>query len=125
MDRYTDNKDGTVTDTKTGLMWQKETPESTYTWKEANTYCHKLELVGYKDWRLPTIQELHSIIDYNQYNPASNHIFDTVSSYYWSSTPSVYYQNFAFGVQFRSGEGSYYSKPHNFYVRAVCGEEEK
>jgi len=36
VDRYTDNKDGTVTDTKTGLMWQKETPESTYTWKEAN-----------------------------------------------------------------------------------------
>ena len=47
-----DNGDGTVTDTKTGLMWQKA-ETGTMTWKAALAYSDTLVLVGYSDWRLP------------------------------------------------------------------------
>jgi len=75
MKRYIDNGKGgllneIITDTKTGLMWQKETAPRTYTWQEAVEYCKNLTLAGYDDWRLPTIEELFSIVDYERFRPA-------------------------------------------------------
>ena len=51
-------------------MWQQETPIDTYTWQEALTHCNDLTLAGYSDWRLPTRNELQSLVDYSQYYPA-------------------------------------------------------
>lgn len=48
-----DNGDGTVTDTKTGLMWQKA-DAGTMNWETAIAYCKKLMLAGHSDWRLPS-----------------------------------------------------------------------
>ncbi len=63
---YIDNGDGTVTDLNTGLMWQ-QTPnldlKSTY--NEAVAGASTLNLAAYNDWRLPTIKELYSLIDFN------------------------------------------------------------
>ncbi|SDT89905.1 Protein of unknown function [Verrucomicrobium sp. GAS474] len=61
---YVDNKDGTVTDAVTGLMWQK-TPGRKMTWDEAAASVaafDKQALGGYADWRLPTVKELDSIL---------------------------------------------------------------
>ncbi|MCI5150307.1 MAG: DUF1566 domain-containing protein, partial [Candidatus Electrothrix sp. MAN1_4] len=58
---YTDNKDGTVTDNVTGLMWQKDMGDK-ITWSEANALASSSTLGGYSDWRLPTIKELYSLI---------------------------------------------------------------
>ena len=69
---YIDNDDGTVTDTDTGLMWQKATAPGTYTWEQALLYCENLNLGGYRDWRLPTVKELGSILDFTRYKPAIN-----------------------------------------------------
>jgi hypothetical protein len=55
--RFIDNKDGTVTDTETRLMWQKKDDGKQRTWDEAQNYCKKLTLGGYKDWRLPEPKE--------------------------------------------------------------------
>ena len=55
---YTDIGDGTVIDTSTGLMWQQTGPSNIMTWEAALAYCEGLNLVGYTDWRLPTIKEL-------------------------------------------------------------------
>lgn len=60
---FTENGDGTVTDNNTGLMWQK-TPGAKITWEEASTNVSSLSLAGYTDWRLPTIKELYSLIDF-------------------------------------------------------------
>ena len=85
---FVDNGDGTISDTSTGLMWQKATAPGTYTWEQALTYCENLTLAGISDWRLPNRNELQSIVDYSRYNPAIDTTFfpDTVASDYWSST---------------------------------------
>jgi hypothetical protein len=58
---YTDNKDGTITDNVTGLMWQKEMP-SKMGFEDAFAYAKSSRLGGYDDWRMPTIKELYSLI---------------------------------------------------------------
>lgn len=61
---YTDNGDGTITDNVTGLMWQQD-PGEKMTWEEAVKNAKNFELGGYDDWRLPTIKELYSLIQFN------------------------------------------------------------
>ena len=53
----------TWTDPATGLMWAKKDNGSDVSWEQASDYCTKLELAGYNDWRLPTIEELEGIYD--------------------------------------------------------------
>ncbi|MCX5919316.1 MAG: DUF1566 domain-containing protein [Deltaproteobacteria bacterium] len=55
--RFVDNRDGTITDTKTKLMWQKNDDGKKRTWKEAQDYVRNLRLAGHKDWRLPDTKE--------------------------------------------------------------------
>lgn len=66
MGRFRDNRDGTVTDTSTGLMWIKK--RSPYPIKRggegfrmAREYCKELDFAGFRDWRLPTKAELQSL----------------------------------------------------------------
>lgn len=63
---FADNKNGTVTDSNTGLMWQKVPSSKGFTWKEAIEYCNSLELAGHDDWRIPTLKELFSISDFSR-----------------------------------------------------------
>lgn len=66
---YTDNNDGTITDSVTGLMWQKG-------FYKQITYSEILEIVdtistgGYDDWRLPTIKEMYSLILFTGIDPS-------------------------------------------------------
>lgn len=53
----------TWADPDTGLMWTKKDNGSDVDWNQASDYCSKLQLAGYKDWRLPTIEELQGIYD--------------------------------------------------------------
>jgi len=86
---YTDNKDGTVTDRITGLMWQQSPPVATYAWAEAKSYCAALALAGYKDWRLPTIVELMSTMAPGLSMPAidTTALLSAQNISYWSATP--------------------------------------
>lgn len=60
---YTDNGDGTVTDNLTGLMWQGKMGAKT-TFEEAFKRAKETKLGGYRDWRIPTIKELYSLIQF-------------------------------------------------------------
>ena len=68
--RYTDNGDGTLTDSATGLMWQEsygyaETGKY-INWYEAEHYVEDLnlrQLGGHTDWRLPNKLELQSLYE--------------------------------------------------------------
>ncbi len=119
---YVDNGDGTVTDTTTGLMWQQDTAPGTYTWEGALSYCDNLSIAGYDDWRLPSRNELHSIVDYSKHHPSTDHVLNTESLPYWSSTTSAYVPSYAWYVSFYAGSVGYGSKGYyKHYVRAVRG----
>ncbi len=60
---YTDNNDGTITDNITGLMWQKDMGEK-ITFANAQKFAQNFALAGYSDWRIPTIKELYSLINF-------------------------------------------------------------
>jgi hypothetical protein len=62
--RYRDNGDGTVSDLVTGLMWQGD-PGEKMTYDQAVAGASSLNLAGYNDWRLPTIKELYSLIQFS------------------------------------------------------------
>ena len=122
-----------VTDVTTGLQWQdNETAKTTTgTWQEAIDYCENtLNLGGHTDWRLPSKNELLSIVDRSRYDPAINSsIFvNTALSYYWSSTTSAGYSDHAWFVGFEVGS-TYYdyniNKTSSYYVRCVRGGQVK
>jgi hypothetical protein len=60
---YKDNNNGTITDNVTGLMWQKGYKKMSYS--EAIEYAKSAKIAGYSDWRVPTIKELYSLIDFS------------------------------------------------------------
>jgi serine/threonine protein kinase len=70
--RFVDHRNGTVTDTKTGLMWARE---DSYVhlgrylnWEQSKSYVNKLSMGGYNDWRLPTVAELKEIYEIKKSN---------------------------------------------------------
>lgn len=119
-DRFIDNGDGTITDTQTGLVWEKgEGPR--LTWQEAVDRCKALDLAGHCDWRLPTIQELFAVVDFGRYAPACDPVFGMRSYSYWSATTDAGGSSYAWGLYFGDGGAFSYSKSGNYYVRAVRG----
>ena len=60
---YTDNGDGTITDNVTGLMWQQDMGEK-ITFENAFTKADSLSLASHSDWRVPTLKELYSLIQF-------------------------------------------------------------
>ncbi|MGD9576766.1 MAG: DUF1566 domain-containing protein [Syntrophorhabdus sp.] len=60
---YTDNHNGTITDNVTGLMWQKGLTEK-LSYAEALQQVNSFNLAGRSDWRVATIKELYSLIQF-------------------------------------------------------------
>ena len=91
-ERFVDLADGTVIDSCTRLMWQKEAAPETRGWQDALKYCSDLVLAGHNDWRLPNVRELQSIVDYGRFYPAIDPVFSEVSqgARYWTSSSSVF-----------------------------------
>ena len=99
---FIDNGDGTISDTATGLMWQKSDNGIGMDWKTSLSYSENLELANYSDWRLPNAKELQSIVDYSRSpqttnSPAIDPIFETTAindpnnnsgqyPYFWTGT---------------------------------------
>lgn len=65
---YKDHGNGTVSDQVTGLMWTK-TPGNKMTFAKALGNASKCRIGGYRDWRLPTIKELYSLIKLDGLDP--------------------------------------------------------
>ncbi len=66
---FSDNNDGTITDHATGLMWSRDDNGEGLDWEDALDWVatlNSLNHLGYSDWRLPNIKELHSIVDYSR-----------------------------------------------------------
>jgi len=120
---FTDNGNGTVTDSVTGLMWQ-QAEGGLMEWDKAVLYCTGLSLGGYSDWRLPKIKELESITDTKLWNPAINTAFfpKAYPAYYWSSTTGAYGKDAVWILGFSTGGvGSGNRADSLAYVRCVHG----
>jgi hypothetical protein len=84
--------DEAVLDKETGLTWARNANlDGTKSWQDAINYCANLTISDRKGWRLPTREELASLLDISQTIPAlpiGYDIFSNVQSnyYYWSST---------------------------------------
>lgn len=64
---YRDNRDGTITDLTTGLVWSRASGSRKVDLKEARKIAREMKLGGYSDWRVPNIKELYSLIDFRGY----------------------------------------------------------
>ncbi len=118
---FMDNGDGTVTDRVTGLMWQKDGSLKGVTWAEAKEYVNKLNsdrFAGYSVWRLPTIEELASLMKSSRTkgNLYIDPIFSEKQMFCWSA--DTFGPEMAWYASFKSGMIRHVY--HFFYhVRAV------
>jgi hypothetical protein len=111
-----------IVDSRTGLMWSRDdVPGGTINWAKAKEACTKLSLGGYSDWRLPTVRELLTIVDYNRHDPAiDTDVFKCQSACYWSSTPLKSSPgDCAWYVHFNGGISGWLNQTGDFQVRAV------
>lgn len=108
-------------DPKSGLMWSKD-ELGEMTWKKAKALVAKLNLAGFKDWRLPTVEELFLLADRTRVDPAIDvgAFPDCKSDWYWTGTvyapsPGVcaWFVNFCYGSSF------WYFRSNEYRVRAV------
>jgi hypothetical protein len=101
---FHDNDDGTVTDRATGLMWSQADSGQGMNWEAALAWVQKqnaANYLGHSDWRLPSVKELQSLVDYTRSpettrSAAIDPIFNctTITNagkqadfpYYWSGT---------------------------------------
>ena len=139
---YADNGDGTITDLNTTLMWAKD-PEVKTTYDQAAAGAATFTLGGYSDWRLPTLQELYSLVNFSGIDPGACEsaaacpdlisFIDTsffsfqygeplVDAQYISSTPYAGSGGLVFGVNFADGTvKGYPTGDQTFFVRYVRG----
>ena len=121
--RLRDNGDGTVSDLRTGLVWQKLGGAKPLAWEQALSVCEGLVLAGKDDWRLPNIKELRSLSDDAKVRPSLDRALfpGAQSAPYWSSTTQSNRPERAWFVDFTSGLVTYADKTAPQLVLAVRG----
>ncbi|TAL46895.1 MAG: DUF1566 domain-containing protein [Methylovulum sp.] len=131
--RYTMNVNGTVLDKKTTLTWMRCSLGQTwdngactgsaqeYQWRLALVAAKKTVFAGKKDWRLPNIKELQSLVEYRCYGPAINLTAfpNAIRRGGWSSSPVAHGNDFAWAVYFGYGYAYWDFKFRSYYVRLV------
>jgi hypothetical protein len=106
--------DDVVVDARTKLMWARQ-EEPAAQWAPAIAACRASRRAGFSDWRLPSRQELVSLVDYTK---ASSPLIDTtkfqgvggaapmMNVYMWSSSPYALSTGLAWHVYFSVADRS-------------------
>ena len=114
-------------DKLTGLMWVKDgNAAGQKNWSDAKTYADGLMLCGYNNWRLPTVNELKSLVNYSdRVSPANwlngNGFSSIQTANYWSSTIYSLSGGIAWTVDMYHGLVSYSNQAPNRFVLPVRG----
>ncbi|MDF2459147.1 MAG: uncharacterized protein K0S79_1563 [Nitrospira sp.] len=96
-----------VKDNQTGLIWEQEPDREHDVWSRSNERCAVKEVGGRKGWRGPSVDELKTLIDPAQRDPAlpAGHPFSNIKSeIFWTSTSDPKDDIVAWQVSFFSGE---------------------
>lgn len=111
-----------IKDESTSLLWQDniDSKELQITYYEAQEYCSKLAIGSQKDFRLPTLRELLTLVDYSRFKPAILEGFTSVANeVYWSTTPFVDDADKVWAVNFRDAKTDIIAKSYDRRVRCV------
>ncbi|HSF67467.1 MAG TPA: DUF1566 domain-containing protein [Nitrospiraceae bacterium] len=100
-----------VLDKETGLVWEKSPQTTSAIWIVANRTCNEKNVGGRKGWRLPSLQELTSLVNPSIVPPAlalpEGHPFLAIrSAVYWSATRVGEDPKGSWGVHFGLGGGA-------------------
>jgi hypothetical protein len=110
-----------VKDGRTGLVWTRQNVGGKrLTWSDAKAACTAARTGDCDDWRLPTVQELLTLVDYSRTNPAiDTSAFECDPEWYWTSAPAASSSACAWIVDFDGGCSSWARQDYEYHVRAV------
>ena len=149
--RFVDTGDETLTDTQTGLMWEKKTTtfgsgtsesdirdvDNRYTWEYATrdwldrlngrliAFANDGAFARHSDWRIPTMQELNTIVDAQAPGRINAAFGANAPSSYWTSSRRLLNAltgsaSVPWYINFGTTEiPIYVGQPFTFHVRAV------
>jgi len=126
--RYEISENGEeVTDHKTGLIWRRAVEPGEFTWDGAKIHAQEVAQQTGLPWRVPTIDELKTLIDEKRKKRNDRPVIDTnffperVAEWFWSSSPYVGYTYIAWYVSFFDGDVYGNFRYSTFAVRLVRG----
>ncbi|MCK4910243.1 MAG: DUF1566 domain-containing protein, partial [Thermodesulfovibrionales bacterium] len=123
-ERFKDRGDGTVLDTTTDLIWLKDAGMAEVPVQVANSIVHEMNTGqrknhGYRDWRIPSVEELVSLVDDSELYPAlpkGNPFTGVRPKRYWTSSGGFNMVAYAWVVDMATGStASEFASYCNFF----------
>ncbi len=124
---YRNYKNGTILDMNTGLTWQEDEDRQMRNLQDALHYADTLTLDGKNDWRLPTLEELVTLVQYGQTQVMIDTAYfselpgDGASLVYWSNSRADQTDGRPIALNFGSGQTAFTDSGAALYVRCVRG----
>lgn len=121
--RFVDNGNGTISDLLTNLMWMKQPKTIAVSYEQAVAYCRDLEFQGQTGWRLPTIAEWRKFVDKKQRNPSlpPGSPFTNILTHigYWSKSRHKFGPQYVYQMNLWYGKVGHIKKKENSVVWPV------
>jgi hypothetical protein len=122
--RYLVTIDSTVIDQQTNLMWMQFPLEWTFTFDGAYQAAQNLNakngFAGHTDWRVPSEEELFSLVVRGKFPSICQEAFlDTPTVAFWTSTPDEENAADALFIHFCNGNTYSLNRRYNYHVRLV------
>lgn len=124
---FVDNRNGTVTDRATGLMWQKGGSAIAMSYTKAEDYVKQLKSVrfaGHDDWRLPTLEEAASLLEPMKLDLGLHidPVFDETQAWIWTADKRN--DSTVWGVYFNLGQVVWDDPAGKAFIRACRAARE-
>ena len=113
-----------VRDKRTGLVWEQSPALDMSDWEMAQRRCSSSQAGGSTDWRVPTVQELVTLVEPSSIEvklPADHPFANVEPGIYWSATERRENRAYASFVNFSSGRSATLEKYMPTFVWCVRG----